>query len=194
MPPTKLSKRDQQEILVLYRNSDETTTTLAERYGVSSSSISRFLKKTLTPEEYDLLIAQKRAGRGTKTEKSSNTPEIETIESAVVEQSTITEEIAPPPPRPTLNPSRAYSNIDDPQVEQMDIISLEEMLGEELDDGDEDFDEVTNDIEPTLPPSDQKVTLRRDKKTPVKILPIEQADLPPGESHLISRLWAGYRF
>ncbi len=178
MPPTKLTDRDKQEILVLYRNSDETTSTIADRYGVSSSSISRFLKKTLSREEYDELISQKRFARGSKTENSSIPEEISTVESSpIIEaRSTNIEEVTSPPPKPDR--STVPTNIEDREVELMDIVSLEEMLGEELDDLDEDIDDVAEDIEQTSPPPiDKTVTLRTDKKTPVKILPLDKAPL-----------------
>ncbi|MBH8553457.1 helix-turn-helix domain-containing protein, partial [Nostocaceae cyanobacterium CENA357] len=43
----KLTDSDKQEILKLYRETAETTSTLAERYDVSNSTISRLLKSTL---------------------------------------------------------------------------------------------------------------------------------------------------
>lgn len=62
MPPTKLSNTDKQEILALYRQTEETTSSLAERFDVSTSTISRILKQTLAETEYDILIQQKRSG------------------------------------------------------------------------------------------------------------------------------------
>jgi hypothetical protein len=67
MSPRKLSDEDRDEILDLYRNSDETTSTLAVRFGVSSSTISRFLKNNLTELEYEDLIQQKRLARTSNT-------------------------------------------------------------------------------------------------------------------------------
>lgn len=63
MTVKKLSDADKNEILNLYRQTGETTSTLAERYGVSNSTISRFLKSTLAEDEYEELIQQKRAAR-----------------------------------------------------------------------------------------------------------------------------------
>ena len=64
----KLTEEDKQSILQLYRHSPETTSTLAERFGVSSSTVSRFLKSSLSEQEYDDLIQQKRLGRATKAD------------------------------------------------------------------------------------------------------------------------------
>jgi hypothetical protein len=59
----KLTDSDKQEILKLYRETAETTSTLADRYGVSNSTISRLLKSTLQEEEYEYLVSLKRAAR-----------------------------------------------------------------------------------------------------------------------------------
>jgi hypothetical protein len=59
----KLTDPDKREILKLYRESAETTSTLAERYGVSNSTISRLLKSTLPEDEYEYLVSLKRAAR-----------------------------------------------------------------------------------------------------------------------------------
>ncbi|MBD1825531.1 transposase [Cyanobacteria bacterium FACHB-DQ100] len=62
---SRLSDSDKSQIIELYRQSGETTLTLAERYGVSNTTISRILKSSLSAEEYDSLIQQKRsASRG----------------------------------------------------------------------------------------------------------------------------------
>ena len=71
MSPRKLTEDDKQEILQLYRNSEATTSTLADRYEVSSSTISRFLKNKLSSTEYEELIQQKRLARTPRGEKSS---------------------------------------------------------------------------------------------------------------------------
>lgn len=71
MSPRKLTEDDKQEILQLYRNSEATTSTLATRYEVSSSTISRFLKNKLTSSEYEELIQEKRLARTHKGEKTS---------------------------------------------------------------------------------------------------------------------------
>ena len=59
----KLTDSDKKEILKLYRESAETTSTLADRYGVSNSTISRLLKSTLPEDEYEYLVSLKRAAR-----------------------------------------------------------------------------------------------------------------------------------
>ena len=70
MSPKKLTETDKKQILELYRLPEETTSTLANRYSVSSSTISRFLKSTLNESEYEDLIQQKRLSRTAKPSKS----------------------------------------------------------------------------------------------------------------------------
>lgn len=63
MSPRKLTDATKKEILKLYRETEATTSTLAERYGVSSSTVSRFLKNSFSSEEYEELIQKKRLAR-----------------------------------------------------------------------------------------------------------------------------------
>jgi hypothetical protein len=64
MAPRKLTESDKQDILNLYRDVlEESTTTLASRYDVSTSTISRLLKQNLPEAEYEALIQQKRGSR-----------------------------------------------------------------------------------------------------------------------------------
>ncbi len=75
MSPRKLTEDDKQDILEQYRNSEATTSTLAQSYEVSSSTISRFLKNKLSSTEYEDLIQQKRLARTPRGEKSSEKAE-----------------------------------------------------------------------------------------------------------------------
>ncbi|WP_036534333.1 hypothetical protein [Neosynechococcus sphagnicola] len=63
MPPSKLSDSDKRDILNLYQQPDETTTSLASRYGVSNTTIIRILKSSLLAAEYEALVQQKRSGQ-----------------------------------------------------------------------------------------------------------------------------------
>ena len=83
MSPRKLTEDDKQEILQLYRNSEATTSTLANRYEVSSSTISRFLKNKLSSTEYEDLIQQKRLARTPRGEKALEKKETKPKEKTV---------------------------------------------------------------------------------------------------------------
>lgn len=75
MSPRKLSEVDKSDILKLYRQPEETTSTLAVRYGVSNSTISRILKSNLEESDYEALIQQKRSNR---TVSDESVPDTET--------------------------------------------------------------------------------------------------------------------
>ena len=60
MSPKKITDADKLEITRLYRQSGDTTASLAIRYGVSNSTISRLLKTNIPETEYEILIQQKR--------------------------------------------------------------------------------------------------------------------------------------
>jgi transposase-like protein len=73
MSPRKLSEVDKSDILKLYRQPEETTSTLAVRYGVSNSTISRILKSNLEESDYETLIQQKRSNRTVSDESDPDT-------------------------------------------------------------------------------------------------------------------------
>lgn len=90
MAPKKLTETDKRDILARYRQSDETTSTLAGQYGVSTSTISRLLKQSLSEKEYDSLIQQKRLAAG----KSQLELELPPVEPPVV----VEEDVPPADP------------------------------------------------------------------------------------------------
>ncbi len=71
MSPKKITDADKLEIVDLYRQSGDTTASLASRYGVSNSTISRLLKTSIPEDEYDLLIQQKRGAKVSSDDDSS---------------------------------------------------------------------------------------------------------------------------
>jgi hypothetical protein len=60
MSSKKITAADKLEIVDLYRHAGDTTASLANRYGVSNSTISRILKTGIPEVEYEVLIQQKR--------------------------------------------------------------------------------------------------------------------------------------
>lgn len=117
MAPRKLSDSDKSEIVDLYKQPGQTTSTLAEQFGVSNSTVSRILKTSLPAEEYSELISQKRMagsvdkpsakksgtkGRTRKTKKAeplpvtpSAMPELESESPAAMDELE-TDKVAPP--------------------------------------------------------------------------------------------------
>jgi hypothetical protein len=60
MSSKKITAADKLEIVNLYRHAGDTTASLANRYAVSNSTISRILKTGIPEVEYEVLIQQKR--------------------------------------------------------------------------------------------------------------------------------------
>ncbi|WP_009630962.1 hypothetical protein [Synechocystis sp. PCC 7509] len=87
MTGKKISESIKNDIIHLYKHTGETTSTLAERYGVSNSTISRMLKSTLPEQEYEVLIASKRAarvpGNDLGTQVAVNSKEVDPVEALV---------------------------------------------------------------------------------------------------------------
>lgn len=74
MAPRKLSDADKHAAVELYKQPGETTSTIADRYGVSNSTISRLLKTMLTEPEYAALRSQKRSGSTDRSTHKSAKP------------------------------------------------------------------------------------------------------------------------
>ncbi len=76
MSSKKITDADKLEIVDLYRQSGDTTASLATRYGVSNSTISRLLKNNIPEAEYEMLIQQKRVSKvGGEEESLATTDE-----------------------------------------------------------------------------------------------------------------------
>jgi hypothetical protein len=69
MSSKKITDADKLEITRLYRHTGDTTASLANRYGVSNSTISRLLKISIDEAEYDILIQQKRVSKVSEDEE-----------------------------------------------------------------------------------------------------------------------------
>lgn len=225
MSPRKLSESDKKDILSLYRLPEETTSTLAGRYGVSNSTISRLLKSNLSEPDYEVLIQQKRSGR-TQNSPSQAVPEameppvdepasqkapvrelpvldssqrrrrrrpstpipaaresalMESLSEETSAQRDRLEEAEPlPPERPVIPPPENHAMRPSPKVL--------DMLGEELEDLDEDDDELEDldedddwDEDDDLADTENefaRVTLPQKRNALVQVLPISQASFP----------------
>jgi transposase-like protein len=74
MSSKKITAADKLEIARLYRQAGDTTASLATRYGVSNSTISRLLKTNIPEAEYEILIQQKRGSKvGTEEDSLTTT-------------------------------------------------------------------------------------------------------------------------
>ncbi|KJH71771.1 hypothetical protein [Aliterella atlantica] len=116
MTGKKISESVKNDIIHLYRHTGETTSTLADRYGVSNSTISRLLKSTLAEDEYEVLIASKRAARVPGVDGAKPTPEPQEPEIVVAAEPEL--EIVPSPPKRQRRSAKST-----PQVESQPLIA-----------------------------------------------------------------------
>jgi transposase-like protein len=176
MSPKKLTEEIKQEILKLYRETDETSSTLAERFGVSSSTISRFLKNTLSESEYEELVQQKRLGR---TSKSNHQLELKIEESP---RSSTFLSVTKSSPIRSIPKVELFEEEEEEEEEDqsVDVVALGEMLGEDLadlEDEDEDLeDEEDEDWEEDELDSAYPASLTANVK--VQVLPLSAASFP----------------
>lgn len=113
MAPKKLTEADKTSILSLYRQPQETTSTLAERYGVSNSTISRLLKSSLPEAEYSVLIQQK---RGADRAIAADTAVVEVEPAAAVDEK--------PAPKPKTKPRSKKAAEVLPEVASAEPVAL----------------------------------------------------------------------
>ena len=129
MSPRKLSDHDRDHILELYRNTEETTSSLATRFRVSSSTVSRFLKSSLSSQEYENLIQEKRLARTSRSgeEKSTKEDSQQTKSSPVPEKTEQLQlEIETEVEQPQNSPSSPLSS----EIKTSDSVSQEDNQNE----------------------------------------------------------------
>ncbi|MDJ0731622.1 MAG: transposase [Crocosphaera sp.] len=211
MSPKKLTNDDKQEILNLYRQTPETTSTLADRYGVSSSTISRFLKNTLSDVEYEDLIQQKRLARTNKSQADSEnlidvppkqkkptlkkTEEISQLDTPLVTPLTkenldlVESSVQTPTQQPSSKPKPVTVKKEAPilipqeedeeqateELEELNVVAVGEMLGEELEDSDDDWDDEEDEDE-----GDEEEDYNESLSTAedIQVLPLSAATFP----------------
>jgi len=197
MSPRKLSDEEKTELVRLYRQTDQTTATLADHFQVSSSTVSRVLRNNLSSEEYINLIQRKRHNRQkSRSHSSSNqtvaetetidhhkthttsgqaeasSPEIvtskETSDSTPIEFSVPESETTP---KMTLSPEQDETE----NMDEIDFSVIQAMFGEDVGDDDdlEDTEEEDWEEEEAADPSKQKPETNE-----VEVLPLSQAKFP----------------
>ncbi|AFZ44763.1 hypothetical protein PCC7418_2621 [Halothece sp. PCC 7418] len=196
MSPRKLSDEEKTELVRLYRETDETSATLADRFQVSNSTVSRVLRNNLSGEEYENLIQRKRHNRHkSRSDSSSEQTSIETetpqteeteLSSPQTEESSETETTektsestqielsfsnSETPPKTSLSPEQDETE----NVDEIDFSVIRDMFGEDVGDDDdlEDTEEEDWDDDET---TDQ--TNQQSESNEVEVLPLSQAKFP----------------
>ncbi len=191
MSPKKLSDDEKTELVRLYRQTDETTATLADRFQVSSSTVSRVLKNSLSSEEYVNLIQTKRHNRHKSRVFSPSDQDIESStdslegseqflanleadnfvsETEKSQQIELSFDPEKNPPQTSLSPDQD----DGENVDQVDFSVIKAMFGEDVGDDDlEDTEEEDWDEEEEVVSGNQEVDSNE-----VEVLPLSQAKFP----------------
>ncbi len=178
MAPRKLLDSEKIDIIALYRETGDTTSTLASRYNVSNSTISRLLKSSLPADEYEILVQQKRAAA--KGQPPKPQPTQESAEEEIPLQIT-------PTASPESEVDATIEVIGDDSY-QAQVSTIEELLGEKLlleDQDDEDDEDYSEDEEESSPDrrlfGRQSLNLASNGKksqTLIQIMPLSEAELP----------------
>ncbi|WP_309741088.1 MULTISPECIES: transposase [unclassified Chamaesiphon] len=116
MSSKKITDADKLEIVDLYRQSGDTTASLASRYGVSNSTISRLLKTSIPEAEYEVLIQQKRGTKGSSEAEISIPLVVDSLTSSTAE--------IPSVEAPSLSIDLPASN---PELETLALTQLESL-------------------------------------------------------------------
>lgn len=197
MVRNKLTDQDQEQLVCLYRESEVTTTALAEQFQVSPSTVTRILKDNIPPDEYQSLVNRRRsAGRrkdSTSTAEmdqldvmsldpvSLPTQEDEDEEQLEAEQGVNSRPETPDSlnwsPVPIPEPLAETS----PYLEPVDPEMNYEGLSDELDEEDnlefsDDLDDYDDPDLDTGAPSEE--TLQQERLQAFSILPLEELDPP----------------
>ncbi len=142
MSARRLNDSEKQEIIALYRQSGETTISLADRFGVSNSTIGRVVKNGMDSGEYDALVQQKR-GR-TTVDAPPVPPVVEVAIEPVVVPSVVVPSVVVPsvavPPMLTIANDKPKPRVVLPKKVIAPVIAVAEAAADFDDDLDDDFD------------------------------------------------------
>jgi transposase-like protein len=135
MTARKLSDSEKQTILHLYRTTGETSSSLANQYGVSTSTVSRLLKSSLPADEYEALIQQKRSLRSTDAVEDPSpheaiaeplpTAEVEVAIALDTSPETLTEAPEPVRSKPILRRSKRRADSEEEELDNLQVKQLE---------------------------------------------------------------------
>ncbi len=184
MSSQKLSEEDKSELVRLYRDADETTATLAHRFQVSSSTVSRVLRTSLSSEEYDRLIQQKRHLRQQNRFQQENEElsRSDAYDEPTASESNMTPEQSESHKKEQLevsvsdeNTSSTPSIQDQDNLEQVDFSMIHAMFGEDVGEDEDLEDSDDEDWEEENVSSDRA---QQKQSSEIEVLPLSQAKFP----------------
>ncbi len=172
MTPPKLTEDQKQEVLRLYTQTEETTTTLASRFGVSNTTVIRIIKGYLSAQEYEDLVQKKRSIRWEGGEPSPSSSPISKLTLVKTE----------PDPLPSRR-SRRRKKIAPPEVE----LALESSL--EMDLEEESLESLEEDnFQPEYGSQELGICPHVSRPGVIHILPLAEAQLPACFYLVVDRL------
>ncbi|NJK64637.1 MAG: winged helix-turn-helix transcriptional regulator [Synechococcaceae cyanobacterium SM2_3_1] len=199
MVRNKLTDQDQEQLVTLYRESEVTTTALAEQFQVSPSTVTRILKDNIPPAEYQSLVNRRRsAGRRKDSIPAEEMDQLDVMSLDPVSLPSQSVEDGEEPevdPHPATPDSLNWRPVAAPEPrvvpapvrEVVDPGMDYEVLADELDEEDnlefsdedesasdlEDYDESELDTSP-----DPEANLQQEALQAFSILPLEDLDPP----------------
>lgn len=159
MTRSKLTDVHKQEIVQVFRDTPTTIAELAQRYGVSSSTIRRTLKQQLSNAEYDQLVAAKQDRGPSRTKRNPSqpvlkakrsTPELNSMDAVALQATNPPEGYELDPAKLGMNPKE--DSFQEPVASPPDASdpAFVQMLAEiehDLDDNDIDADDDDIDVD-----------------------------------------------
>lgn len=155
MPRSKLTDRDREQLVDLYRNSSATLQSLATQFEVSYSTASRIVKDGIPADEYRALVKAKRGGSDRQSpsrpiKKRSSEPE--------ATQPPLFDELpAQPEPVKTAPSKTARPEISEtPDIAKTEVVAEADEAIADVEDAEADFDE---DADFEAEPSDEEASI-----------------------------------
>jgi hypothetical protein len=143
MSARRLNDSEKQEIIELYRQSGETTISLADRFGVSNSTIGRVVKSGMGNAEYDALVQQK---RGRSVDPVEDLPVVAALSAAAspmvapLPDVDLSIEALPEDALPRLSSSKPKPRVAPPKKVILPPVAASDRLDAFEDELDDDFD------------------------------------------------------
>jgi transposase-like protein len=128
----RLSDAEKQEILEIYRLPGETTSTLASRFGVSTSTINRVLKTGFSEAEYEVLIQQKKRGGSVADPVEPAEPAVGPNVPVVSQEQDVPAGVVTPANAVTPTVKRSRKRSSAVQETETETIMQESLFGEEV--------------------------------------------------------------
>lgn len=188
MSARRLNDSEKQEIIALYRTSSETSISLAERFGVSNSTIGRVLKNGIDSEEYDALVQQKRgrsgdAKSGTKPKPKKSAPRKrpavkKEIVEEIVDEGLLEEDADLVEEDEDLIEDEDFEDENEPADPEYLELAAELQEDDEDDEEFDDEDDFDDEEEDDFDEDDDEIAVQLEAADQLTVLPLSDASIP----------------